>query len=366
MDPASGRITRGLRTIAAVTGATMALGVLFAVLFEDAHPHAIMNGLSIGFLIGVIGSPMEIFLFPRLRGRYRFTPFLLMRSLFYLTLIAVTVFFVTLHHTSEMVGTTYAGTLSADEFREFLFGGGFLFIIGYAFLFSVLINLGRDMNGLLGPGVLWNYVTGRYHHPTEENRAFMFLDLKSSTTIAEKLGNARYHRFLNDFFFDISPAVVSTRGEIYQYVGDEVVLSWRERNIAADANCLRCFFQIRRTIERRSADYRMKYGVVPEFKAGCHFGPVTTGEIGDLKKEIVFHGDTVNTASRIRSECSLVGRDLLVSSDLLRKFSTGGEFVAERMGSIRLRGKETDVELFSIRPNGRERTLTPPFHQEAS
>jgi adenylate cyclase len=94
--------------------------------------------------------------------------------------------------------------------------------------------------------------------------------------------------------------------------------------------------------------YLERYGLVPKFKAGYHIGKVITGEIGDIKKEIVFHGDTVNTAARIRSECKLQNKNLLLSGELLDKLINKEHLSPERIGKIKLRGKEEEVELFSI------------------
>ncbi|MCP4713222.1 MAG: hypothetical protein GY869_31715, partial [Planctomycetes bacterium] len=77
-----------------------------------------------------------------------------------------------------------------------------------------------------GQGVLVNFLLGKYHQPKEEERIFMFLDLKSSTTYAEKLGHLRYSRLIQDCFFDITEVILRHDAVIYQYVGDEVILSW--------------------------------------------------------------------------------------------------------------------------------------------
>jgi len=55
----------------------------------------------------------------------------------------------------------------------------------------------------------------------------MFVDLLSSTTIAEALGNEKYHNLLHDFYADITNPIIYNKGKIYQYVGDEVIVSWR-------------------------------------------------------------------------------------------------------------------------------------------
>ena len=55
-----------------------------------------------------------------------------------------------------------------------------------------------------GPGNMGKIFLGKYHTPKTESRVFMFLDLKSSTYIAEKLGESKYHEFLRDVFADIT------------------------------------------------------------------------------------------------------------------------------------------------------------------
>jgi hypothetical protein len=116
---------------------------------------------------------------------------------------------------------------------------------------------------MLGQNVLLNYIRGKYHQPIEEERVFMFLDLNASTTIAERLGDKQYHNFLNDFFFDITPAIVESKGAIYQYVGDEVVVTWTKEEGLRDANCIKCYFRIVATIHLLSSRYQAKYGFVP-------------------------------------------------------------------------------------------------------
>lgn len=74
---------------------------------------------------------------------------------------------------------------------------------------------------------------------------------------------------------------------------------------------------------------------------------MVSGEIGDIKREIVYHGDTVNTAARIRTECTTLKKDLLLSGELLRRLSVD-HLSPEIIGKIRLRGKEEEVELFSF------------------
>ncbi len=200
----------------------------------------------------------------------------------------------------------------------------------------------------IGHGVMINFLTGRYHRPKEEKRIFMFLDMKSSTAIAEHLGHIQYFELLKTYYKDLSDAIVLTKGEIYQYVGDEVIVSWTIGNGVENHNCIRCFAGIKHDLKSRSTYYQHHFGLQPEFKAGLHCGEVTTGEIGALKKEIIFTGDTLNATSRIQSLCNQYGVDILISEDLVRELPTSSQFHFKSLGKSELRGKKENIELFTI------------------
>jgi adenylate cyclase len=92
-----------------------------------------------------------------------------------------------------------------------------------------------------------------------------------------------------------------------------------------------------------------RYGTVPEYKAGLHCGVVVSAQIGDIKREIVYNGDVVNTASRIQEQCGELGEDLVVSDDLMRLVEVPDGFKAEPLGHIDLKGKEQPVALWALR-----------------
>jgi adenylate cyclase len=199
-----------------------------------------------------------------------------------------------------------------------------------------------------GPGILWKFLTGKYYHPREEERIFMFLDLKSSTTIAEKTGSNKFFKLLKEIFSDITEPIINSRGEIYQYVGDEVIVTWPAKTGLSENNCLLCFYRIKDALEKRSEYYLEEYGLVPYFKAGMHIGEATVGEIGIIKKDIVFSGDVLNTTSRIEAECNKHNVNIILSSALLHRMPMNGEYKKIPLGEIQLRGKEEKLSLSTI------------------
>ena len=198
------------------------------------------------------------------------------------------------------------------------------------------------VNQRYGPGYLISSFIGKYHLPIEEQRIFMFLDLKSSTSIAEILGHIRFYQFLNDFFHDIGNPILYSKGEVYQYVGDEAVVSWKLKNGIENGNCIQCFYEIKNVIAKKAKYYEKQYGgIVPEFKAGIHVGPVTTGEIGDIKRDLVHTGDVLNTTARIQAKCNELNSPILISEDLLKQLTLmPAHLIVRARGKHILRGKK--------------------------
>lgn len=200
----------------------------------------------------------------------------------------------------------------------------------------------------MGPHVLTNFLLGRYHTPKEERRVFLFSDMKSSTRYAEELGHMRYFELLRAYYDALAPAIVDHGGEVYQYIGDEIVLSWPEDVGLTDNRCIACVVRMKRDLRARAPWFEERFGVAPDFKAGVQLGPVTTGEIGALKKEIVFTGDVLNQTARIQSLCNDLGESVLVGDVLRASLADSDEWTLRPKGEHVLRGREQPVALFAL------------------
>jgi adenylate cyclase len=218
----------------------------------------------------------------------------------------------------------------------------------YYFFMTLLISFINQVNRKYGPGILLPLLLGRYREPKEEDRIFMFMDLKSSTATAEALGHLRYSAFIRDCFADINEILYQFRAQVYQYVGDEMVLTWPEYEGIKNHFCIEFFFACKRQFRHRSVYYMTTYGQVPEFKAGVHTGTVTAVEIGEVKRDIAYHGDTLHTAARIQHVCNEHGKSIIVSKVLLDKVGTHPDMKTQALGMIALRGKAAQLELVSV------------------
>ncbi|PIF01435.1 MAG: adenylate/guanylate cyclase domain-containing protein [Maribacter sp.] len=231
-------------------------------------------------------------------------------------------------------------------FMAFAFEPGSIPIYFYILTVDGFMLLVRQVNLMLGENNLSKLLMGKFYKPREEERIFMFLDLKSSTTYAENLGHVAYSRMLQDCFNDLG-VVIENEAEIYQYVGDEVVLSWCLKKGLRHQNCLNAFFAFKNRLHKKKDYYHTNYNCLPFFKAGLHSGKIMVTEVGKYKKEIAYHGDTINTTSRIQDKCNELNQDLLVSQQLKNQLAMTG-FNFENMGKIPLKGKEKEVIVYGV------------------
>lgn len=225
-------------------------------------------------------------------------------------------------------------------------------VMGIMVMQILFINFVLQSIAIMGDHNLVRFVTGKYRQPVVEDRAFMFLDLRDSTRHGEQLGYALYSEMIRDCFRDLNYLLNRYEAEIYQYVGDEIVLTWPTELARQDFRIFGIFFAFRAQLAKKSDHYRSKYGVVPEFKAGCNSGKVTAAEIGIIKKDIAFHGDVLNTASRAQGLCNKLGEDLLITAKLGKQLPMNNTYDIRSVGEHNLKGKEGMTELFAVRKQG--------------
>lgn len=223
--------------------------------------------------------------------------------------------------------------------------------LGASLVFSTVMAVGTnvviEIGLLLGFGTLRNLFTGRYVQPRSEQRAFLLIDMRNSTGLAERLGPVLFHELLNDFFRDVSEAALECGAEIHKYVGDEAILTWPQSAVA-DGDCLRCPFIARELIEQRRDHYLGRYAAVPDFRASLHYGEIVAGEIGDVRREIAYVGDTLNSAARLLDAAKEMGRDVLASADLLAVAALPEGVRAETLPTLSVRGRAQPLAVSAL------------------
>jgi len=221
--------------------------------------------------------------------------------------------------------------------------------IAFSLAMSLGFNLLLGVNDLLGPGVLFAFVAGRYYHPRREERILLFIDMRASTAIAERLGEERFLDFLNRFITDLSLAIAEAGGEIHKYVGDEIIATWTLAAGLNEAACVRACFAALDRLAARGPGYERDFGCRADFRAGLHCGSVVVGELGYLKKEIALIGDSMNTAARIQEACRATDCRVLASAALIERIGALPVGVTGRsLGPLPMRGKEQPIALYAL------------------
>ncbi|MCP5060918.1 MAG: adenylate/guanylate cyclase domain-containing protein [Ignavibacteriae bacterium] len=305
--------------------------------------------LSVGALGGTALACFEVLFFCKFFKKKPLGIVLFSKTIFYLLSLFILISMATYLSITFVLEKSIFHVLVIERFIDYLSSPklwALMLYWGFVVMSGLFV---LHISEKLGQGILINYILGRYHKPAEENRIFMFLDLISSTSYAERLGHKKYSMLIQDCYNDLTDVVVNFHVQIYQYVGDEVVFTWKKEIGLQNNNCIKAFFKFEEILKSKENYYKEKYGFIPEFKAGINCGLVTVAEVGEMKKEIAYHGDAINIAARIRSACSDFNKRLLVSADLLSLLKNVDlEYKVESVGVTKLKGKKNFVGVFSI------------------
>ena len=302
-------------------------------------------GLILGVMVGIVYAIIEFLFETFLSKILHLGLILLFKSIIYLIFL---IFSLTL---IAYLAEAYIQVDFPNQRGWWISNKIFWIVTSYFIICSLIFSFIRLTNDKFGKGVILNMIAGRYRKPREVERILMFIDLKSSTTIAETLGHLKYSQFIQDCFYFLNRTVSKFDAEIYQYVGDEAVLTWRLKKGLKRMNCINLFFDYERKLNKNSKYFLKKYGVIPEFKAGLHSGKIIITEVGTIKKELAYHGDVINTTSRIQEQCNDYNESLLVSEELLLALKLTSKYKPVSMGEELLEGKIESLKLFAIHKN---------------
>jgi adenylate cyclase len=335
------RTQQAIRIVAGITFASAVFGASVSSFTPDGAGTGVFTGAVIGFVLSILGILM-LGRWSRALQHWPVGVVFLLRTLIYGVVFMLV---------PNAVSALMHGSLAPFRDPTRVMTGTTLAL---SFGFAFCINFALTVSRLLGPRTMMSFVTGRYYRPRAEHRVVLFADLIGSTKLGEQLGDEKFHAFLNQVFWDMTEPVLEAAGEIDRYIGDEIVVSWLLREDAPSADDTRraaiaCVFAIEDALTGRADHYRARFGTIPRFRAALHAGPLVVGEMGDVKREIVLLGDTMNTTSRIESACRTTGYDYIASAPAMPEpgaLPTGVH--AEKLGPVELRGKLQVVELFGL------------------
>lgn len=305
---------------------------------------SLIVSIPIGFAIAFFETQSQEF--RRRHRRTRFWFYLLYRTFRVVCWFMVLFFFIMVLVNWIRINTYE--TIFPHSLHDFFATKKVFEFLGIALIISLVSNFMDELHRKLGRDAIYNLVLGKYHQVKQEERLFLFIDLNNSTDIAEEMGEMEFSHFLQDYFYDISEPIARYFGRVYQYVGDEVVVTWPLKKGLRYAVCVRCFFAIQKQIRRYQSQYLKRYGRVPEFKASLHGGSIVVSEVGKYKSEIAYHGDVLNTTARILSKCHDLNSEFIITDFVKERVDMPKYLMAETLGNFQLKGKQQEVELHAV------------------
>ena len=327
----------------------VSVGTLYPLMGRELNDsRAIIVGASIGFVGSLYIYVLEMLVFNPRKRKYSFIPILIVKTASYFIGFFAIILVVKGFIDSIWWDIPFIEYVTGEDFRDFIYKEDFNIILIYTLAFLTFVNFGLQMTRKIGYDMMINYITGRYHKPRKEKRIFMFIDLKSSTTIAEKIGNLDFHRLLNDFYFDITKCILATNGEIYRYIGDEINITWPMKKGLKHANCIKIYFYVLNQIKRQKEKYLAKYGFVPKFTVGLHCGKVTTAEIGEVKSQVIHFGEVIYTSTLIKNEFKRLNKTFLITDRLVHKLNIPSALEMIKCGQLERSDPFDPIDLYTL------------------
>ncbi|EJG02061.1 adenylate/guanylate cyclase domain-containing protein [Flavobacterium sp. F52] len=263
--------------------------------------------LIVFLLSGLISIPMglmHLYVYPRMRNsKFEHTLALRLISVIVLILFLSAVFYLFF----------YEGNLCSFNFSLVVT------IAVYAVVVESFITVAVLLKRSVGKNYFTDFFKGTYMTPIEEERVFLFLDMVDSTPLVQQLGSYRFSRLMQDCFADLSDVVLQYDGSIYQFVGDEAVITWKVKKSFTASDCIDLYFTYTQLLEKRNEHYKMLYNVQPKFRAAINSGMVSIALVGDVKREAAYFGDTLNICSRLQKTCKERNADMIISESFFFK-----------------------------------------------
>jgi len=238
-----------------------------------------------------------------------------------------------------------------QDVRDYLGTSSFLSFSIYHFTLSMLLVASLNLLERLGSiRKVMTYLLQWVNPPQEVDRCFLFIDLNNSTSIAEGMESDAFSRLLRDCFKLLNQVIDKYEGiEVYQYVGDEAIVHWDYQNRVACIKGLCVFEEFKEMLDRHAEHFQLEHRTFPTFKAAIHGGIVTRSEIGLNIMHTAFHGDVLNTTSRILDLCKPNETDFLVSAGFHQKiqFTLSG-FGFEKIERTQLKGRAGKMPIYKV------------------
>ena len=180
---------------------------------------------------------------------------------------------------------------------------------------------------------------------TQKEMTILFSDIRSFTSLSEKMTPTENFKFLNSYLNRIAPIIKKNNGFIDKYIGDAIMGLFP--NTADDA--LLASIEMQKEIHKYN-QVRKKLGSTPiKVGIGLHTGSLILGTIGhDERMEGTVISDAVNLASRLEGLTKHYGSNILISENTFTNLSDARKFNFRLLDNVLVKGKEDSIFVIEI------------------
>jgi adenylate cyclase len=177
----------------------------------------------------------------------------------------------------------------------------------------------------------------------------LFCDIRGFSRFSERLGPARTVAWISDVMEVLSDCVLSHRGVVVDYVGDEVMGMWGAPEKQPDHATLACeaALAMQDQLPKLNERWQTFLGEPMGLGIGINSGVARVGNTGSQRKfKYGPLGNTVNLASRVQGATKYLKTKLLITGSVQAQLGT--EFDVRQLGRARVVNIAEPVNLYEL------------------
>lgn len=187
----------------------------------------------------------------------------------------------------------------------------------------------------------------------EVDMSILFSDIRSFTTLSEKMSAEDTFKFINSYLNAMGPCVTKNNGFIDKYIGDAIMALYKtpENSIDSGIDMLDELFLYNKKRQERNFE-KISIGI------GIHTGRLILGIVGsELRIQGTVISDAVNLASRIEGLTKMYGASLLISEETLNKLTNREKYFFRTIDRVKVKGKDNPVDVIEVLNGNSERII---------
>ncbi len=212
-------------------------------------------------------------------------------------------------------------------------------------------QLRRAFSRYVSPEVVKRIVSagGQPFGGEQREVTLLFTDIRSFTTLSEKMSPSQVVAMLNSYFTPMTQCVKSHEGTMDKFIGDALMAFWNAPvNVEEHPRkAVLAAIEMQQKLAALRPDFQKEFGVVIRIGAGLHTGVAHVGNMGsDDLLDYTSIGDTVNLASRLEGLSKQYGADVVISEVTAGRM--GDDIPRRRLDRIRVKGKSEPVDIYTV------------------